>query len=409
MDKVKCTLICHSMGQHLQQVYTGYFMLHQRGLIRLSQRIIRPRGGAGDRLQCLRVVLGDDVRVCYDTRDGRRVDPEYLDEADFYFKRSYDASYLATLGEAGRKVRPLGLNYLVYPDGRDMFALWRSIRLVPRGKLREIWRSLRLFDSIRFFPFLSRMEALPDYRAEPKVLFMVDAKDPENALDKSAQGVDQRMYLNDMRSACIKALREALGDKFYGGFMHTDFARRNYNALLMPDGRTASKKNYINLLRSYPICVATTGLHGSIGWKFGEYVAFGKAIVSERLEYEVPGNFRKDVNYLEFASPQECVEQALRLMEDQDLRVAMMSANSEYYQMYGRPDSMVLNTIRIALSEAARNSAASAGRKDAAPSFEPGQIQEKHGETLRAGAPGPAMESGDPDSRTVERFLRKAP
>ena len=103
--------------------------------------------------------------------------------------------------------------------------------------------------------------------------------------------------------------------------------------------------------------MATTGLHGSIGAKFAEYIAQAKAIVSEPLNYQVPGNLSSEVNYLEFTSIDGCVESAVRLIDDRDLRVSMMMDNCRYYHAYLRPDALILNTLAIAMSKVPANSA----------------------------------------------------
>ena len=45
-------------------------------------------------------------------------------------------------------------------------------------------------------------------------------------------------------------------------------------------------------------------------------MAFSKAILTEKLIYGVPGDFESERNYLEFASPETCVDAAIRLVED---------------------------------------------------------------------------------------------
>jgi hypothetical protein len=97
--------------------------------------------------------------------------------------------------------------------------------------------------------------------------------------------------------------------------------------------------------------VATTGLHGSTGWKLAEYVAFAKAIVSERLVYEVPGAFAPGRNYIEFTSPEECLNGAVRLIEDGALRQQLMQNNAAYYRDYLRPDALVRNALQTALEQ----------------------------------------------------------
>jgi hypothetical protein len=98
-------------------------------------------------------------------------------------------------------------------------------------------------------------------------------------------------------------------------------------------------------MRSHAICVATTGLHGSIGWKLAEYVAFSKAIITEKLVYTVPGDFGPGRNYIEFASPEDCAAAAMRLVEDRGLRERLMLNNVAYYRAYLRPDALVGNAM----------------------------------------------------------------
>jgi hypothetical protein len=126
-------------------------------------------------------------------------------------------------------------------------------------------------------------------------------------------------------------LRRTFGDRFLGGFSHTDYAVRNYNALLLVNKSDSSQVNYLRLMNRHAVCVATTGLHGSIGWKMGEYVPFSNAIVSERLNSEVPGDFKPGTNFLEFTNPEECVDAVDTLRSNADLRLAMMKPNSLYY------------------------------------------------------------------------------
>ena len=153
-----------------------------------------------------------------------------------------------------------------------------------------------------------------------------------------------------MRARCIELLRKEFGAHFTGGFKNTNYAVNNYKNVLLNDDILSSKANYIKLMKDHPICIATTGLHGSIGWKLAEYVAFSRAIGSERLNYSVPGNFDKNVNYLEFDTAEQCVEKAVKLFTDEDLRFEMMRNNNKYYHSNLRPDVLVNNTLKIAAS-----------------------------------------------------------
>lgn len=181
------------------------------------------------------------------------------------------------------------------------------------------------------------------------MLFMARAWDPKGELaELTEEEKRERVYINEMRARCIRLLRDELGPHFYGGFARTSYAMDNFKELLVEDALVSGKKRYVSLLHDYPICIATAGLHGSIGWKMGEYVAFSKAIVSERLNCSVPGDFTCGRNYLEFDTPEMCLEQTMKLVEGRGLRAQMMEDNWTYYNMHLMPDRLIMRTLKIA-------------------------------------------------------------
>lgn len=115
----------------------------------------------------------------------------------------------------------------------------------------------------------------------------------------------------------------------------------------MPAGIVA-RKQYLAAVQRHPICVTTSGLRGSTGWKMGEYVAASRAIVAEQLNYSVPGGFASPQNYLEFVTPEECVQDVERLVRDRELRTEIMIRNRLYYMNQIRPDVLIANTLCIA-------------------------------------------------------------
>jgi hypothetical protein len=163
-----------------------------------------------------------------------------------------------------------------------------------------------------------------------------------------------------MRAECVLRLREELGDKFFGGIEHSPYAQQHFEAALLPDNADSARSRYLNLLRKHSIGVTTTGLHGSIGGKLAEYVAFAKAIVTEPLHYEVPGDFREGRNYLTFTSAAECASQVARLMHDWELRHSMMQNNWNYYRSFLRPDKLVRNALTAATPAVADEASRSA-------------------------------------------------
>lgn len=362
MARIACRLIYHSAGTHIQQVYTGLSMLHRSGVIDLTQergaaqtirvraeQHLRDAGGAH-----ARVVLNDRVTVHYDMHDAQEVDARDLDDCDFYVKRSFSRSYVSGLPRGSEKLLPFGLNYHVLPDFADSFAARRALSLLkaPREQVYALREALDAGNRLSFHPRVREFESLPDDALPPRVLFLVTAYDPHDNPDRSAKKIEEREHMNETRAQCIRLLRKELGPVFLGGFNHNEYTLKRYPDCLVSDASITDKKPYIRRLMYHPICIATTGLHGSIGWKFAEYIAAARAVLSERLVYHVPGELTPGRHYLEFASPAECVEQARKLIADHRLRKEIMAANSLYYRAHLRPDALMLNSLLAVMSRA---------------------------------------------------------
>ncbi|NJM14794.1 MAG: hypothetical protein HC896_04945 [Bacteroidales bacterium] len=357
MHKFNCLLVAHSNSMHLRQVYTGFNILANRGLINLSQKISKTQfyDPAKEhhlrdaRHAHLKVVFNGNLVLQFDTHDSIEVDLEYLKACDFYFKRSYSAKYCESLGDQGKKIFPYGLNYDVFPNRFNAHGLARNLFLPGNhSKLKRLASSFPFLDRACFVPRLRFMENPPDTSLSPKAIFVVRAYDPFSASDRSAEKIEERKAINDTRARCIMLLKKEFGNHFYGGFVPETYARKNYKDLLVDNKNQTSKKKYLHILAKYPISLATTGLHDSIGWKFGESIAFSKAILTEKLHFSVP-SLKEGTHYLSFATPEECVTQASRLFTDHNLRKSMMIDNFKYYHAWLKPDVLILNTLLTAL------------------------------------------------------------
>ena len=354
---MKCTLYAYSTSPHVSQLYTGFSLLARNGEIELEQKLsnyshrgkelmknYEPRALIG-----AFIILNDNKVLFYDTHDGCNLYNEALEVADVYFKRSYLQSAVPDRYKAC--VFPLGLNYELYAGKLERYELARfAFRDSVLDRFpREMIKCIARLTSMNFLPTVNKMHSLPKPNQEPNVLFMARAWDPEGeGSELSAELKGERARINEMRARCIKLLRKELKHHFYGGFAQTDYARRNFGDLLLETASVSDKKAYISLLHQYPICIATTGLHGSIGWKMAEYVAFSKSIVSEQLNFSVPGQFEHNRNYLEFDTPEECLQQTMRLVEDKHLRSRLMENNLYYYKTYLIPDRLIMRTLSIA-------------------------------------------------------------
>jgi hypothetical protein len=350
-------MFAYSTSPHVSQLYTGFSLLSAEGVIRLKQkfsnyshpgvesmRSLRPRD-----LNGLFVVLDEAKTIYYDTSDSPHLRRDALEICDAYFKRSYVPSTIPDGYQS--RVHPLGFNYEIYAGKLNIHEISRFLfrKAAFDNFPKELVKRCAELASLSFLPTIAHMCAPPVLTQEPRVLFMARAWDPEGeGAALSAEERAERMQINRTRARCIELLRKELGPRFYGGFARNKYAVQTYNELVLESPMSSGKKNYLSLLQNYPICIATTGLHGSIGWKLAEYVAFSKSVVSERLKPVVPCGFESKKNYLEFDTPEECVRQTIQLIEDKPARQLMMENNWGYYNTHLSPDKLVSRTLDIA-------------------------------------------------------------
>ena len=123
-----------------------------------------------------------------------------------------------------------------------------------------------------------RFEENPKYKSQGiKVLFATRLWERDESLSEKLN--EERESINRMRLSIIKSLKGIEEIEFIGGVSDNALSRKIAPDLIMPKEITA-RKSYIKLLHTADICIGTMGLHESIGWKTGEYVAAAKAVVN---------------------------------------------------------------------------------------------------------------------------------
>lgn len=113
----------------------------------------------------------------------------------------------------------------------------------------------------------------------------------------------------------------------------------------MPNQKT-TKISFLNSLQQHDICINTLGLHNSTGWKFAEYIAASRAIISEPLVYQSSGLIEGN-NYLSFTDSESMILGIETLLKNKS---QMMLNNYHYYNNFVRPDSLIMNSLFLALN-----------------------------------------------------------
>lgn len=339
---------------HASNLYTGLCELARRGKARV--RFVVPRGEEG-------VYAADPVTVCLrvkaqgvgerllvvDLRDRSDIFTEpLLERSDLYLKRSFHEPDLAQLpAEARRKVVPFGLNFAC----RSRASTRAILRALAPGLALDMVRSpgkgfgrLNPRRSV-LYQYLTtarerEFEQGPEHELEPTVLFQTRVYKPEHVYP------DDPAEINEGRVRLVRALKRAFGPKFRGGLVPTAYAVEHYpNEVSEQPTRQAQ---YIAWGKRSLVGVYTRGLYHSLAFKLPEYLAASKCIVSEPLRNTLPEPLVAGEHYVEFGSPEECVEQCARLLEDKELAVGLRRRAWEYYRREVEPAAHLESVLRRA-------------------------------------------------------------
>jgi len=343
---VKVKIFMESNLAHTQQVYTGFSMLRDIGIIDLE--LVK-----GDRLSMVSPFIRLEIEgksICFDLSDTHEFQSqELLNSCDIYFKR------MLLKEHETQKIQPYGLNYPV---------LYQNDSFVRRGYATGGWKGLvrsfarknsllsTLLDInissknslVQHFEQLPRLEL-----AEMGVIFYSRLWNPEKIQDSTKRL--QRELMNEIRIKAVALLKQELGSRFIGGIQLDAYSKKVAGNSLVQDNSVVHKKSYLANLRKSHIGIATEGLEESIGFKLAEYMAMSMAIVSNPIDmYSLPGNFEKGIHYLPYTSAEECASQCIRLMEDKRMYLNMSVNNMRYYTDYLRPDKLIFNCLIYVLS-----------------------------------------------------------
>jgi hypothetical protein len=358
---VNCQLLYNkgTTKKHLRQILAGFFELERQGVLNVqftrcnwnSRRVgLKIWDTEGATAYLLKVIVDGERHIIYDVSDGVHTDfikSVVAPNCDVLFKRSYTPALSAAVGSSP-VVLPLGLNYEVTSASNRMDRIFYSTRaaLIYYLKSSKFLASLFNVEHTASL-YIDRFEALPNASASPRILFLARLWDPMVA--RTADDRIAKERINETRIKCIRACAKEFKDRFTGGLRDDDFSRKRCPDLISPPSVT-NKIAFQDQIKQSEICIATTGLNESIGWKFGEYVAASRAIVTEPLRYVVPGDLKSGRNYLEFSSEEQLLQAVYSLYDDEYRRRAMMEANRDYYKWFLRPERLVSNSL-IALEQ----------------------------------------------------------
>ena len=327
-EQRNCVIQLGSAAPHLSQIAAGFTLLHQQKEVRVRFGGDLPQGVyPHDRM--LRAQFDDGTVLLYDLADGYEELPRCafdasLERAAFCFKRSFDPAMHQGLRN-WTKIRPLGLNYQVTCPGSFFPEPGWSVPTAHE--------------------YMSH-NSYPDYRG----LFVTELL--EELTQSSDEVADEIKHINEQRIACLRACKERLGERFFGGLMPNAAARQLAPELML---NHMTRAGHLQLLKENFVCVNAEGPQRSLGWGMAECAAAGRAILCPPLRYHLPGRFAAGRNYGTYETPEECAERLAQALDSVPWIHRMEAANFTYYREFVTPDALVRRTLAEAFPSAKQN------------------------------------------------------
>lgn len=234
------------------------------------------------------VLTVDNKNVFFDYSD----DTMFIDNPkayDFYFKRS--------LLEFEKKdnIFPLNFNVPMAYKSYSLLLKFQKDFLFNKSNRKEVLRALDIFDL-----FANSSHNIIDIRKYPnkvldhggRVIYYTRLWNPANHPDEEEK--ERRRLQNEFRINACRVLKKEYKNAFVGLFGD------NLSSKLAPDlvlpSNLSNKKKYLAQLSEISIGIADDGLKDTPGWKIGEYLLHGKAVITTPLNIVVD-NFTEGTNY----------------------------------------------------------------------------------------------------------------
>lgn len=327
----KVVLHFNSVNHHFSQLIAGLEYLSHYRKIDLSYNF-----DFGKYPENIFRVEISGLNLFFDLADHSDINSSLLDESDFYVKRML---LKKDYGESPKLI-PYGLYFPVYYRNPTLKYLFLNDLSYWKYSLKY-WKGASKFLEIRDGIATNELSLIESDPTENKrVIFRSRLWDAGKDHPKWKR--ENRKALNEQRIRINELMKEKFGDAFTGGIRKDDFSDKECPELVLPK-KEFHRKRYLIKMQNSSIGIVTSGLEGSIGAKFGEYLANSLAIVTNPFEeFQLLGPLKKEENYFLYHSPEECLEKTQRLFSNDGLRRFMQKANREYYNNWLHPGTKMM-------------------------------------------------------------------
>lgn len=205
-----------------------------------------------------------------------------------------------------------------------------KLKFSPQTSIMNYFRSY--FSQMKQFP-LETFSAhdIPDDPKNNEVFFIASLWPHPNCL--TGTNVYRKMFID----TCLKT-----GVNFNGGFWVTDTEHPQFQEFKqLTFTKRYALKEYIEKTKKSMFVFNTPAVHNCHGWKLGQFLAMGKAIISTSFQNALPEDLVHGEN-IHFVNDASELEAAIsELTHNQEYRRKLQMGAKRYYEKHGEPAAVI--------------------------------------------------------------------
>ena len=263
-------------------------------------------------------------KIIIDAFDSTRINKEMLEWSDVYGKVNYKKDQIPD--EEISKVVPLGPSFGI--------KIWNLPQLLYHAVFNYRNARDRIAMQENFFKNYWRQ-----YKRLPIKEYDTQSEIDENYIYFMSSLWEKEQTVNKSRAKFIKACKNIHGIIFEGGFApRSDDKDLGYERFISPRMKLAE---YLKKIKRSVLVFNTPAVEGCHGWKLGEYLAMGKAIISTEIFNELPVDLIPG-KHLYILKKNEYIEDAiLKIRGNSVLRNSLEKNARNYYERNLTPVAVI--------------------------------------------------------------------
>ena len=283
---------------------------------------------------CLAFII-DDKKVYISAGDGPGFNEIGLEWCDIYAKVNIQNDSIPA--EYNFKVLPVGPSFgIQYLSGfQTLLNSWVTFvkssnrQISPRDHFANYYRQWRYRLPIQYF--------------KPRKV------DTSYIFHASTLWTKEKLT-NVHRANFIEVASKTQDIRFEGGFSPGKVHLvEGFDHLIMKEKLTFS--NYLEKTKRSFVVFNTPTVQGCLGWKLGEYLALGKAIISTPLENMLPSPLVHGEHIHYVGGSKESIKKAINIIqEDKTYRESLEQHARKYYKKYISPESVITRILNHPLN-----------------------------------------------------------